>query len=272
MVLVPGGTFTMGNTGGFGDNGMSPPHTVTVSAFCMDKTEVTVASYRRCAQEERNGIKCSEPPTTVYWNGFSKAQNKFWSQFCNGGRADRDTHPLNCVDWDQASTHCRWTGGRLPTEAEWEFAARGTDTRAYPWGDEAPTSKHLNACGTECRAAVAQAGWTYDKILYEEDDGAATTAPVGSYPRGASPFGVLDMAGNVAEWAADWFARYPHTDAPMVDPKGPEKPGEDEERAIRSWGWDLDEAFLARVAIRTGRHATMRFHTVGFRCVHAPNP
>ena len=119
MVFVPAGEFTMGSPDGQGDNDEHPQHTVYLNAFYIDKTEVTAAQYQRCVEAGA----CSAPDTGGY---------------CTYGAAGKSDHPVNCVDWNQAVAFCRWAGKRLPTEAEWEKAARGTDGRVYPWGDQAP--------------------------------------------------------------------------------------------------------------------------------------
>src|SRR5262249_12710325 len=138
------------------------------------------------------------------------------SPYCN--RADRGDHPVNCVDWNQAATYCRSSGRRLPTEAEWEYAARGSDGRLYPWGNEPPDARRLNACGRECVAFGKRLGREF-RAMYDGDDGWETTSPVGSFPAGASPFGALDMAGNVWEWTADWGGSY--AGVPVSNPRGP---------------------------------------------------
>jgi formylglycine-generating enzyme required for sulfatase activity len=168
---------------------------------------VTVADYRRCVEAKR----CTPPET-----GGS----------CNWGKEERNSHPINCVDWNQAKTFCEWTGKRLPTEAEWEKAARGTDKRTYPWGNE----------------------WDAKKANVSGDaDGFAETAPVGSFPAGASPFHALDMSGNVWEWTADW------------DDK------EQKYRVLRGGSW-LDKAWYVRVAYRLRYEPGIWLVPIGFRC------
>lgn len=151
-----------------------PERTVTVDAFWISQTEVTNAQYARCV----DAGACTAP------------NNSDWR---TPGRAD---FPVTNIKWDQANAYAQWGGGHLPTEAQWEKAARGTDGRVYPWGNEAD-SQRLN---------------------FNSSQGPVT---VGSYPTGASPYGVLDMAGNVAEWVADWYAPDSYTQGPSDNPTGP---------------------------------------------------
>ncbi len=191
FVRIPGATFMMGAPDTEGDPDEHPQHAVTVGTFCMGRLEVTVNQYQACVTA-----------------GMCLA-TKNESQ-CNGTHTDMPTHPINCISFPQALAYCNWAGGRLPTEEEWEYAARGTDGRRYPWGNTPPNATLLNACGDEC---VAQAAASDAKVaLYSGNDGWVGTAPVGSYPRGASPFGLLDMAGNVYEWTSSPYCTYPaHT-------------------------------------------------------------
>jgi formylglycine-generating enzyme required for sulfatase activity len=247
MVHVPGGTFSMGSPNGVGDEDERPQHQVTLSDYCIDKTEVTVAAYRRCVA---SGTCTAAPEPTK--DGIDS--------LCNGTRADRHDHPVNCVDWNQAEAYCAWANKRLPSEAEWEHAARGGDGRTYPWGNEAPSVKRLNACGSECRVLGKRLGREW-KVMYEDNDGREATAPVGSFPSGASPFGALDMAGNVWEWTADWYGAY--MAGASTNPHGPK---DGTTRVIRGGGWfDIDAAWL-RGAIRDGYGSADRYADVGFRC------
>jgi formylglycine-generating enzyme required for sulfatase activity len=270
MVPVPAGFFTMGSADG--DSDEKPLHEVELSAFCIDKTEVTVADYRRCTKEARNGVTCVAAPTTVQYFAYSAADVTLWSQFCNGDKVEKDRHPINCVDWRQADAYCKWTGGYLPSEAQWEYAARGTDGRKYPWGNEKPGAKLLNACGGECRAMSKRLGRAWS-VMYKEDDGAESTAEVGKYPLGKSPFGALDMAGNVWEWVADWYApSYPAEGKTIPEnPKGPEKSPESR-RVLRGGGWFSSDASGVRAAFRAGNDVSFRTINLGFRCARGQNP
>jgi len=226
QVAIPGGTFWMGSEDGQDDE--KPAHRVILSSYCMDKTEVTVAAYRACVQA-------------------GECELKEYSQLCNWGEADLEQHPLNCVDWNQAATYCAWKGGRLPTEAEWEFAARGSDGRRYPWGDEPPT------------AQLCWNGKENDLGTGNRHDG---TCPVGQYPSGASPFGVLDMAGNVWEWTADSYGSYPK-DAQ----RNPSRSGPDASpRVFRGGGWFSDAPSAVRAANRFGIGPGYNNNDLGFRC------
>jgi formylglycine-generating enzyme len=210
-------------------------HEVTLSAFFIDRTEVTVAAYRRCVELGR----CTAPP---YASG--------------GQRFDRPDYPVTLVSWNDANDYCRFAGGRLPTEAEWERAARGIAGRRFPWG----TTFNKNLCNHGAAGL--------DNT--DDSDGFAELAPVGSFPAGRTPDGIDDMAGNVEEWVADaiddfFGAHYPSTSE--VNPKGASAGAF---RVLRGSAYATDylsgTAWL-RGAARIFRPASERRTFRGFRCV-----
>ncbi len=225
MVYVPAGAFQMGSEDGNSDE--KPVHTVTLDAFWIDRTEVTNAQYKRCV--DAGGCM---PPSSF----------KSYTRESYYGNPEFDNYPMINVSWTQANTYCAWTGRRLPSEAEWEKAARGTDGRTYPWGNTFDGSK-LNFCDVNCHATDRDSN---------SDDGYADTAPVGSYPAGASPYGTLDMAGNVWEWVADWY------DGPLNG----------QARVLRGGAW-----WVHPKDVRTaGRYFSGPYYSdngIGFRCVRS---
>jgi formylglycine-generating enzyme required for sulfatase activity/serine/threonine protein kinase len=255
MIAIPGGSFFMGS-----DEGLQfekPSHQVTIAPFCMDEFEVTVDKYKACSDSGR----CKRAGSTNDWASITDKERKAFDPTCNIRDPDnRGKHPINCVDWEMADKYCHEQGGRLPSEAEWEFAARGPDGRKYPWGDDDPAAGHMNACGKECVAWGAKNG-VEEKAMYDVDDGFATTAPVGSFPKGASRYGVQDVVGNVWEWVADWYG--PYTPAEQRDPKGP---ADGEERVIRGGSWNGSYASWVRPTFRYKDAPTKRSYGIGFRC------
>jgi formylglycine-generating enzyme required for sulfatase activity/serine/threonine protein kinase len=249
MIWIPEGTFMMGSNTGESDE--KPAHSVTLPGFYLDRTEVTMAQYRSC--ETKGG--CTELAKTVKYEGYSETDVKKWSPFCNVNQQDdRSKHPVNCVDWRQAAAYCKWVGKRLPTEEEWEYAARGPDGRKYPWGNEAPRAGLLNACGSECVEMAKKKGMTWSS-MYSGNDGWETTAPVGSVKGDKSPFGIMDMGGNVAEWVQDWYRdAYRKPNAPTGS------------RSLRGASWDRNDPSFARAANRSRVTPDDRDNFVGFRC------
>lgn len=255
MIRIPGGSFYMGS-----DDDLpleKPAHQVVLDPYCIDEFEVTVEAYKACS----DGGRCKRAGTTNEWEGIKDGERKAFDPLCNvrepGARAK---HPINCVDWDMADKFCREQGGRLPTEAEWEFAARGPDGRKYPWGDEDPGADRLNACGKECVDWGAKNAIP-EKAMYDADDGFANTAPVGSFPKGASRYGVQDVVGNVWEWVADFYAPYGKEE--QKSPKGPET---GEQRVIRGGGWNGSVASWVRPTFRYRDVPGKRSYGIGFRC------
>jgi formylglycine-generating enzyme required for sulfatase activity len=234
MIKIPAGTFTMGNDKeGPGDR---PAHKVTLKSFYIDKTEVTADAYRACADA---GVCTAR-------NVHPKRGYAAGAYGCNIEK-ERGSHPANCVDREQADAYCTWAKKRLPTEAEWEYAARGSESREYPWGNSAPTScaqAVLSGIGGSCGQRKG-------------------TMPVGSAIDGASPFGVLDMAGNVFEWVADGYAPYDAGD--QTDPLVPlgNKKG-----VIRGGSWDYS-AQAAKTSFRTSWVSEAGNASIGFRCARS---
>jgi serine/threonine protein kinase/formylglycine-generating enzyme required for sulfatase activity len=228
MAFLPRGTYAMGER----------KDVVSVQPFCMDITEVTVAAFGNCV----SASACAEPSA----HKTDDPTNKF-SRGCNWKRASAGLHPVNCVDWNQANAYCAWAGKRLPSEEEWEWAARSADAgRSYPWGDGPPSADRVNACGTECvkwaRENLAE-DWS---PTYPADDGWPTTAPVGSFPRGATEQGLEDMAGNVWEWTSGAL--------------------DSNTRVARGGNWGFDLAVHMRASARGGRESSLRSKFGGFRC------
>lgn len=205
----------------------TPLHKVFVDAFYMDKYEVTVARYQQFLKE--NPV---EPNFFVFTIPTPK-------------------HPVAFVSWDDANAYATWAGKRLPTEAEWEYAARGGNTGLggkpiykYPWGNDI-SHNQANYAGTE-----------------ERDQWNETSSPVGSFP--ANGYGLYDMAGNLWEWCADWYDDNYYANSPERNPKGP---SQGKYRVMRGGSFNNIYLDYLRCAYRTGRNPTTQFYTIGFRCV-----
>jgi eukaryotic-like serine/threonine-protein kinase len=258
MITVDGGKFFMGSDDAKDEEAERPAHQITLSPYCIDTTEVTVAQYKACSDKG----ECKRGPRDNEWPGITAREKKIYDPLCNIRDAEaRGSYPINCVDWDLASAFCSASGRRLPTEAEWEFATRGSDGRKYPWGDDAPTGGgHLNACGKECVAWGKKNGEDV-AAMYPVDDGFPTTAPVGSFPKGASPLGLQDVVGNVWEWASDWYA--PYTPDTQTNPSGG---ASGTERVLRGGAWNGSDPSWVRPTYRFKSQPGLRSHGVGFRC------
>ena len=265
MLMIPGGEYFMGSEEKDALDFEKPPHRVKLSPYCMDELEETVAQYKECSDRGR----CRRASKENNWPGIKEAQRKIYDPLCNiADPVGKAKHPINCVDWEQAREACAARDARLPTEAEWEYAARGSDGRIYPWGDDPPNATFLNACGKEC---VAWQKKHHDpdnasiSFMYDQDDGFANTAPVGSFPKGKSRWGIQDVVGNVWEWVSDNYADYGAASASTTttDPKGPET-GTD--RVIRGGAWNGAMPSWVRPSFRFHVAPTARSYGFGFRC------
>ena len=243
MVLVPAGSFWMGCNATVDtscDSDEKPQHQVTLSAYEIDVTEVTVAGYKQCVTSGA----CSAP---------SSSSSCSSSEYGTYGALGKEQHPVNCVTWTQSSEYCSWKGKRLCTEAEWEKAARGgcetvvgdckSGMRTYPWGDSDPTC---------------------DVCWFKGCPG--DTQPVGLLVDGGSPYGVLDMAGNVWEWVADWYASDYYTTSPGTNPTGP---ASSSFRVFRGGSFVYD-AVCVRGSYRFDFPPPFAIDYLGLRCCRTP--
>lgn len=243
-VTIPAGPFWMGCSKNDQqcEEHEKPGRSVELGPFTIDKFEVSVGLYTRCVQsgvcdaDELRGFRLEGGPHTR-------------SSKCNWGQSSRQNHPMNCIDYEDAHRYCQWAGGRLPTEAEWEKAARGTDQRVFPWaGDQ-----------VVCAVAVMNEGTSGCR--------AHGTWPIGSKRAGASPFGVLNMAGNVREWVADRFGADYFRTAPTTDPNGPASGAL---RVGKGGSWGNGVARFLRLSTREGLSPDTRAIHLGFRCAADP--
>jgi formylglycine-generating enzyme required for sulfatase activity len=228
-IFIPPGEFLMGSTESdkYATSDEKPQHKVTLDGYWMDKTEVTNAMYRKCVEVG----SCKVPQDIQHYNIKHYNDPKY------------DQHPVGSVDWNQAKGYCAWVGGRLPTEAEWEKAARSTDRRIYPWGNDPPDSTLLN----------------FNQNIYD-------TTAVGSYPKGVSRYGLLDMAGNALEWVNDWYDESYYKNSPQSNPQGPSS---GRGRVLRGGSW-YDEGSDVRTASRGCDFPDDHYYLSGFRCVRLP--
>ena len=228
MLPVPAGAFAMGSLDG--DDDERPVHVVSVAAFTIGATEVTARGYGACVA----AAAC--PPAGD-------------GPYCTGAVPARADHPINCVAWSDAKAFCAWVGGRLPTEAQWEYAARGPSARTYPWGDAPP------------RAQLCWDGPGSELGLGKRRG----TCPVGRYPDGRGPFGALDMAGNVWEWTADAYSE--DYGAEALSAAATAIAGARALRVVRGGTWFGYDADDVRAALRFRVRPEARNYGIGFRCV-----
>lgn len=246
QVYVPAGEFLMGAAASDKDARTTtvggraypevPQHTVYLDNYWIDKYEVTNAQYALCV-----AASACEPP----WVVSSYTYANYY------GYPEYDNYPVIWVNWFKARDYCAWAGRRLPTEAEWEKAARGTQGAMYPWGDEPLDGTRANFCDVNCTRSIANTGY---------NDGYPDVAPVGSYPAGASPYGAMDMSGNVWEWVNSLIAPYPYdADDGREDPDSPD------ERAWRGGPWSNGYWWM-RSSVRYRSVTWYQWYVLGFRC------
>lgn len=228
MVFVPAGNFIVGSEQGYDDE--KPVHTVYLDDFYIDKFEVTNVFYRACVE-----VGACQPPNRT--SSFTRENYYANPQY--------DDHPVIFVDWEDARSYCAWRGMDLPTEAQWEKAARGSDGRTYPWGEG------------------------IDGTLANYNDTVGDTTAVGSYEDGKSPYGAYDMAGNAWEWVADWYSNTYYLSTPLTDPPGPSS---GEYRVLRGGSWHDDER-IVRTSNRGWSQIEYFYNTdFSFRCAMDGTP
>jgi formylglycine-generating enzyme required for sulfatase activity/tRNA A-37 threonylcarbamoyl transferase component Bud32 len=268
MISIPAGEFSMGSLesepSASKRKDEKPQHKVYLNDYWIDQTEVTNAMFAQFV--EQTGYQTmaekkswAQPVYNISTNDWEFTEGADWRH--PGGPSSSldglEAHPVTLVSWGDATAYCAWAGGRLPSEAEWEKAASWDPRQQlkykYPWGDRAPAGELLNFADINLNV-----NWADRSI----NDGYQLTAPVGSYPAGASPYGLLDMAGNVEEWVQDWYGDTYYASSPPSNPAGPSSGSA---RVLRGGDWET-EAIAVRTTDRSGKYPDDLMGGHGFRC------
>ena len=292
MIFVPAGSFTMGSAGKpenfsvaarkecaswgipeYGDcetydflSDERPAHSVTLDAFWIDKTEVTNSMFQAFVKAAGYQTLAEKQGWSMVLDPYSQTSAKLsgadWQhpQGPQSNLTGLGDYPVVHVTWNDATAYCTWAGGRLPTEAEWEKAARGTDGRTYPWGETAPNNKLANLADSNLAVDWA------DKNI---NDGYQFSSPVGSYPAGASPYGALDMAGNVVEWVNDYYSDTYYPSSPPNNPNGPTEAASFKSMRVQRGGTWLDADSFLRTSQRMGGSWDQSYDVLGVRCARS---
>jgi eukaryotic-like serine/threonine-protein kinase len=261
MVFVPEGTFLRGSQDADSWEHERPQLQVYVDDFWIDKFEVSNLRFTHFV-EATGHVTTAESRGESYVNvndGWVGIPGAAWHtpEGSSSNISGRHNHPVIHVSWFDAAAYCQWAGGRLPTEAEWEKAARGTDGRRYPWGNVRKIRGYANYCDVNC---------PFDKADLDWNDGYPLTAPTGSFPNGASVYGAMDMSGNVWEWVADWYSADYYHQSTLENPPGPET---GYVKVVRGGSWANGEGPL-RTSFRFYNDPWVTYNMYGFRCVQSP--
>lgn len=250
MVEITGGSFMMGCRNGDTlcyENGEEEPlHSVAISAFKMDKFEVTTADYKKCIEAGFCNNSDDEKPHYIV-----AEPEGYYTNNCtiNSPDWDEDELSVNCISWYGADAYCKWVGRRLPTEAEWEYAASGTAGTLYTWGDESPTCEYT---------------MMFDSVSSKSGCGTESVGKPGQYLNDESPFGVFDMTGNLTEWVSDYYKKDYYSESPSNNPQGPETGSY---KVFRGGFWGGSDPAIFRNSARPYLPPETALSMHGFRCV-----